>query len=651
MILLRTLVIGSLLLSAGYVHSDDYLPSLSPPYNNTIAIAVPLAAIQIDGDLADWPDDMPIYNLRELKRAIRPIDAKGALLDTSADFSPHFRVGYNLQEQSIYLAIEARDDTLFEGDASMVYLQMTPDQDRVDFIREYHDEEPDVSNIEFLDGIFLHQESLAESGVRSAVGRLGDITVYEWALKLAPADLEKFAANSATRILFDVGVLDRDNDDDDEFRISWSPNPEKDEEGASLGCLTFAAERSRLVQVQGVLVGEDGTPLPGLKIRTENAEGSWTDEITTGAEGRFSAWARPGDLQVTIRGLAAADTAHLAPGPGARPEVQLVAPHFNEEVRPVLVSAHEPGVDPPFLLEGARFRIGDDPSWAARDFDDSHWEVFGGGQWDFDVPDGSRVIWIRQHLIADPKLSSSPLVLKPMNAWADSCTYFLNGPQLANFYPLHPGKADARTTTTLGQMEPDLLAIRYSYSSSEYFSDRKFDYNFVLAEASLSFQEVIEYSQISIPNLSIFICMPLMLSVLHLLTFWFYRNQREHLYYALFTACTAGTAIFRVGNEHFNWDNDVCGIIGTPLLFLLLTWSLMRFVGTLFNQEDTPLFKIYQGSAYTVSIGLISILCAILFARYNPLDLAEPDLGERWQFYYGAFAPFAFILIGLFVWL
>ena len=59
MLLLRTLVIGSLLLSAGHVHSDDYLPSLSSlsslssPYNNTIAIAVPLATIQIDGDLAD----------------------------------------------------------------------------------------------------------------------------------------------------------------------------------------------------------------------------------------------------------------------------------------------------------------------------------------------------------------------------------------------------------------------------------------------------------------------------------------------------------------------------------------------------------------------------------------------------------------------
>ncbi len=63
--LLRALVIGLLLLLARPVHSDDSLPSLSPPYNNTIAIAVPLAAMKIDGDLADWPEDMPIYNLRE----------------------------------------------------------------------------------------------------------------------------------------------------------------------------------------------------------------------------------------------------------------------------------------------------------------------------------------------------------------------------------------------------------------------------------------------------------------------------------------------------------------------------------------------------------------------------------------------------------
>ena len=93
MISLITLTIAALLLSIGPVHSDDHLPSPVPnddrAYNNTVAIAVPLGDIQIDGDLADWPDDLPLYGLRERGDGVGPFDTKGALLDTSADFSHH----------------------------------------------------------------------------------------------------------------------------------------------------------------------------------------------------------------------------------------------------------------------------------------------------------------------------------------------------------------------------------------------------------------------------------------------------------------------------------------------------------------------------------------------------------------------------------
>ena len=651
MIPLRVLMLGALLLPAGPLLGDASLPSLPLSYNNTIAIALPLSDIQIDGDLADWPNDLPIYKLRERDYGSSPVDDNGAWLDTSTDCSPHFRVGYNLQDQSIYVAIETRDDTLFEEDASVVYLHTTSnlEQEPVRFGREYHDEEPDLSNLGFIDKLFFRQQSLAERGVRSAVGRIGDITVYEWAFKLPPSDLQHIAANSHTQFRFDVGLLDKDNNDgDDEFRLSWSPNPDKDEKSALLGCLTFATERSQLVQVQGTLAGEDATPLPGMKIRVEHTQGSWIDEIATDAEGRFSTWALPGDLQITVKGLAAADTVHLATRPGDQPEVQLTAPHFNAEIRPVLISTYEPGTDPPFLLEGARFRIGDDPSWSAADFDDSDWEVFTVGQLRFDVPDNSLVIWIRQRLIADRGISNHPLVVKPYKFRATSVTYFLNGSQLLNYYPLHPREADARTTITLGHMEPDLLVSRYAFNSSAYFSDWKPDYNFVISEANASVQNAIEYSQISISNLSMFIGMPLMLCALHLLTYWFYRNQKEHLYYAVFTASIAGATIFRMGREHFDWPGPVSGIC-TLLSFLLLQWALMRFVSTLFKQKDTRLYKVYQGSACTISAVIINVLGTDLLARYNLFNLADPEFGERFEFYFAALLPFT-LLLGLSVW-
>jgi serine phosphatase RsbU (regulator of sigma subunit) len=550
------------------------------------------------------------------------------------------------------VAIETRDDTLFEEDASLVYLHTTldPDQEPVRYYREYHSQDSEVSNIGFFDDLLFSQESIAESGVRSAVGRVGDVTVYEWAFKLSPPDLEQIAANSYTRFRFDVGLLDKDNDDgDDEFRLSWSPNPDKDEKSALLGCLTFANERSQLVQVQGTLVGVDKTPLPGVKIRVEHAQRSWIDEIATGAKGRFSTWALPGDLQITVKGLAAADTVHLATRSGDQPEVQLIAPHFNAEIRPVLASTHEPGTDPPFLLEGARFRIGDDPSWSAADFDDSDWEVFRAEPRQFDVPDGARVLWIRQRLIADRGISSQPLVIKPYKHRANSVTYFLNGSQLLNYHPLHPREADARTTITLGHMEPDLLVTRYAFNRSVYFSDRKPHYNLVISDANSSVQNIIEHSQISISNLSMFIGMPLMLCVLHLLTYWFYRNQKEHWYYAVFTASIAGATILRMGREHFDWSGAVSAF-GTMLLFLLLQWALMRFVSTLFKQQDTRLYKVYQGSAFTISAILLTALGADRLARFNLFNLAEPDFFERLQFYYAALLPFTFLL-GLSVWL
>ena len=74
MAFLRTLVIGIFLLSATPARSNVSEPTPSLAHNNTIAIAVPLTDIQIDGDLADWPSDLQIYKLRERDNVLSSID-------------------------------------------------------------------------------------------------------------------------------------------------------------------------------------------------------------------------------------------------------------------------------------------------------------------------------------------------------------------------------------------------------------------------------------------------------------------------------------------------------------------------------------------------------------------------------------------------
>ena len=53
------------LLSATIACSNARASSPTLPHNKTMAIAVPLSDIQIDGNLTDWPSDMPIYPVRE----------------------------------------------------------------------------------------------------------------------------------------------------------------------------------------------------------------------------------------------------------------------------------------------------------------------------------------------------------------------------------------------------------------------------------------------------------------------------------------------------------------------------------------------------------------------------------------------------------
>ena len=74
MVFLRILVIGALLLSATLPRSTVFEPTPSLALSNTIAIAVPLTDIQIDGDLADWPSDLQIYKLRERDYVLSSID-------------------------------------------------------------------------------------------------------------------------------------------------------------------------------------------------------------------------------------------------------------------------------------------------------------------------------------------------------------------------------------------------------------------------------------------------------------------------------------------------------------------------------------------------------------------------------------------------
>lgn len=81
-------------------------------HNGAMAIAVPVKGIKVDGDLSDWPAGMRRYPIARPEFGDKP---KGP-----ADFQGEFRIGYNSQENALYVAVEVQDESVVKEAAGGV---------------------------------------------------------------------------------------------------------------------------------------------------------------------------------------------------------------------------------------------------------------------------------------------------------------------------------------------------------------------------------------------------------------------------------------------------------------------------------------------------------------------------------------------------
>ncbi|MDP6496169.1 MAG: penicillin-binding protein, partial [Dehalococcoidia bacterium] len=79
-------------------------------HNGAVAIAVPVEGIVVDGDLSDWPAAMRRYSIELVEEGDVPTDG--------ADYQGDFRIGFNEQENALYIAVEVQDESVVkEGTA------------------------------------------------------------------------------------------------------------------------------------------------------------------------------------------------------------------------------------------------------------------------------------------------------------------------------------------------------------------------------------------------------------------------------------------------------------------------------------------------------------------------------------------------------
>ena len=94
-------------------------------HNGAVAIAVPVEGIIVDGDLADWPEDMVKYPIRRVEA--------GVPVQDEADLQGFFRIGYSEGKNALYIAVEALDQSVVIDTSS------TPDWDTQDGCEVYID--------------------------------------------------------------------------------------------------------------------------------------------------------------------------------------------------------------------------------------------------------------------------------------------------------------------------------------------------------------------------------------------------------------------------------------------------------------------------------------------------------------------------------
>ncbi len=155
-----------------------------------LALALPLSGITVDGDLADWPPEMPSLPIRNEFGAYGPTDTEGTDLDTSEDLSPSFRVGYDPEEQLLYVAVEVRDDVLYANltggavsltDACEVYVSglVSSDHTPIQYALV-----PGRVTYPSFDRRGVHHNLRVDRRSRGAWRRRDDVTTYEWSVQV-----------------------------------------------------------------------------------------------------------------------------------------------------------------------------------------------------------------------------------------------------------------------------------------------------------------------------------------------------------------------------------------------------------------------------------------------------------------------------------
>ncbi len=291
------------------------LSTLAHAHNGAVATATPVADITIDGDFSDWPPDMERYAIALPEYGDAPRDDE--------DLRAFFRVGFNADENALYVAVEVEDESVmpdstssdWQNDGCEIYLSFD-NESLIQYVI--------WNNYREAVGIPAHR-----SGYALALKRSNHTHQYEWRFDLSTIFQSANDTQAKTVLGLDVVVADRDSDDSFSW-VAWGKYPLKTNAVDHLGDLWLQGRHEKVGQLRGQLrwAGtEKGIARHALIAKGEGHQ--WP--IETDRSGRFVLDLREGNYEI-----AAIDSTYAI-------EEKVVQIRAGEVVDVVFSRAHGPG--------------------------------------------------------------------------------------------------------------------------------------------------------------------------------------------------------------------------------------------------------------------------------------------------------------------
>jgi len=260
-----------------------YLPAAA--HNGEITLALPVDGIVIDGDLSDWPEGLKEYAIGRAEYGVAPTD--------TADYNGSFRIGYNVEENALYVAVEVEDQSTVispagEGnwdtqDGCEIYLDLGHALGGSAMQFAVYGDSPDLSNAEDKIG----PDAV---GFKRAVGGHW----YEWRFDAGKLSEGKVRLGPNTVLALDVVATDKDEDESFSW-MSWGRGTAKSGAAQGRGDVILVEHYTAVGTVAGRVTVDGGDePYNGLAIDIYQGD-QLAGSAHTDSVGQYEALLPPGE--------------------------------------------------------------------------------------------------------------------------------------------------------------------------------------------------------------------------------------------------------------------------------------------------------------------------------------------------------------------